>query len=77
MQRITFKDLRAQAKELNEVTKSPVEYGQAGHFYIGAAYGGYQLCRICKSGGHENITGFGTARETSNRITGMLAGVNL
>lgn len=76
--RVTFNFLKAQATALNVATNNSTQYGKAGHYYIGAAYGGYQLCQICESGGHRNITsGYATAREVSGKLEGILTGVAL
>jgi hypothetical protein len=77
-ERITMKKLLALVEEMNgreaewiecetngQVTRESVP----GRYHLGAAYGMYRLEQYAsKEGGTRDITGFGSARETFERI---------
>jgi len=49
----------------------------AGTFYIGGAYGGYRLERMCKGGGAMDISDRGTKREVLDTINAIKTGIRL
>ncbi len=87
MNRITITTLRALCEQLNRQTGSPaVPYvridgrnvGQIGCYIIDCAYSGYQLARIMNEGGGQTAPlglGFGTARETCDKIRSYMRGL--
>lgn len=88
MGRITIKTLRAVCANLNRMTGSPMEpykrdadgklTAQIGCYIIDCAYGGYQLARIMNECGGQTSPfglGFGTARETYDKMRAYMAGL--
>ena len=49
----------------------------AGTFYIGGAYGGYRLERMCKGGGAMDISDRGTKRDVLDTINAIKTGIRL
>lgn len=87
MDRITVKTLRAMCDNLNRMTGSPMEswktvdgrnVAQIGNYHIDCAYSGYQINRMMNEGGGVTTPvglGFGTARETYDKIRAYMAGL--
>lgn len=88
MNRITVKHLRTLCDALNRRTGSPMtpyirvdgrNVAQIGCYIIDCAYSGYQLARIMNEGGGQTSPlglGFGTARETYDKIRAYMAGMD-
>jgi hypothetical protein len=74
--RYTRKNLDEACAILNKESGSPLDY-VAGHFYVGSAYGGYRLERLCSKGGASDISDRGTAREVHTFVSAMLKGIDL
>lgn len=86
--RITAKHLLSKVAALNDLlgfTREPYSRdadgklgASVGTFVLDQAYGGYRLCQIVSDGGAQReLTGRGTARETSEAISGVITGVRL
>jgi len=86
MQRITNKMLNGKVDLLNKLLGQPTEtYSKKANgqwvsnpkvFYIGAAYGGYRLERICnEGGGASDISPRGTKREVYDYVSAFIQGV--
>ena len=93
--RVTKKMLKNKVNELNKITGSPVDYYRIdkspgdifqvkhtnkNHFCLAGAYGGYQLQRVCNSGGGVNSffnTGYTSKKELYNLISAFIDGIEL
>lgn len=83
MQRITQLNIEAVVNRLNVATNSPTKSYVSGApqalcWYIGYAYGGYQLQRMSSKPGCTGVTtygGYGTKRELWDRVQAMLDGI--
>lgn len=87
--RITIKDLRAVVARINRETGSPLEpwtrdaagklRANIGNYHLDCAYSGYQLVRMMNESGGVTTTihGFGTARETYEKMHAFLAGLSV
>lgn len=86
MQPITKKMLKRKVDLLNKLLGQPTEtYSKKASgqwapnpkvFYIGAAYGGYRLERMCNSGsGASDISPRGTKREVYDYVSAFIQGV--
>ncbi len=76
MRRITNKDLEASVRVLNQLIG--IENGKPGSFCLQGAYGGWQLQRVCESGGIESvITGFRPKRELYDLIHAIRYGYGM
>ena len=91
--RVTKKMLENKVDHLNEITNSPMEYFRIdyspgnvfrvrhvniGHFCISGAYGGYELQRVCTSGGGVRTplnTGHIPKKELYNLISAFIDGM--
>ena len=84
--RVTKKMLENKVDYLNEITNSPIEYFSddgkftinIGHFCISGAYGGYELQRVCNSGGGVRTplnTGHIPKKELYNLICAFIDGM--
>ena len=84
---ITIKILDSAVSRLNYALEMPTEQyirkpdgkleGQAGHFYVGGAYGGYRLERMSKGGGASDISPRGTKKEVWTFVQALLSGIEL
>ena len=90
--RVTKEMLENKVDELNMITNSPKEYYRIdkspgdifrcrhiniGHFCISGAYGGYELQRVCTSGGGVTTplnTGYIPKKELYNLISAFIDG---
>ena len=83
--RVTKDMLENKVDELNRITNSPKEYFSddgkftvnVGHFCISGAYGGYELQRVCTSGGGVTAplnTGHIPKKELYNLISAFIDG---
>ena len=79
MIRITAHDLTLTLARLNAATGIDAPcYTRLGSWFIGQAYGGYQLERVMTDGGGvKTYGGFGTKREVLDRLHAMLDGLAL
>ncbi len=86
MERITRKMLNGKVDLLNKLLGQPTEsYSKKENgewapnprvFYIGGAYGGYRLERMCNSGsGASDISPRGTKREVYDYVKAFIQGV--
>jgi hypothetical protein len=86
MERITNKMLNGKVDLLNKLLGQSTEsYSKKANgewapnprvFYIGAAYGGYRLERMCNSGsGASDISPRGTKREVYDYVSAFIQGV--
>ena len=84
--RVTKEMLENKVDHLNEITNSPKEYFSTdgkftiniGHFCIRGAYGGYELQRVCTSGGGVRTplnTGHIPKKELYNLISAFIDGM--
>ena len=81
--RVTIKQLESQVKYLNELTNNPLKpYGNKGAnigcYYLAGAYGGYELQRVCTSGGGVTTplnTGHIPKKRLYNLICAFVSGI--
>ena len=86
---ITKANLEAVVARINQISDSPAEpYGKdengrfkanIGCYHLAGAYGGWQLQRICNSGGavNEITSGYVSKRELYNQLFVFIAGLEV
>lgn len=85
---VTTAQLESLVLELNKLAGTPVtQYtrvsgrlveSNAGNYHLNWAYGGVQLCQMCKGGGSRTIStdGFGTKRQCESFLRAFIMGIS-